>query len=401
MNLDDIKIWQVAAGDTNRDYAGVLLKWDVIAMGPGRYGEWPDCKLAMIKDDDENWTGHKIICMRRFCEEISIGDLVVLRVGTGDVRGVGTVVGGYEWNDTFGDVDGWDLQHIRRVRWLWGDTNRRDTKTFPANTMKFGDTVQLLDSRNSLNHTVRAWLEELNPSTDVMAHPLKELPQGTVEEATLIDVADYLFDMGMASGSVKTLLAEMDDLVRIARWYTRMRDKPPEHETVAYLVIPLLRALGWTPQKMGVEWNRVDVALFDFLPRLPQHLSGVVEAKKWGNSCLTAFDQAAAYIKKYGGELCERLIVTDGMRYGIFLRHQHNSSKGDPDFSEGAPDAYLNLTRLRWEYPILDCDGAGTGLQMMAADFRRLDGPSGARRIIRETKILQTRQQIMDTTTEA
>jgi predicted Mrr-cat superfamily restriction endonuclease len=47
------------------------------------------------------------------------GDLVVLRVGTAKVAAVGQVVGNYEWHDGFGDVDGWNLQHVRRVRWLW------------------------------------------------------------------------------------------------------------------------------------------------------------------------------------------------------------------------------------------------------------------------------------------
>src|SRR5216684_1647323 len=43
---------------------------------------------------------------------------------------------------------------------------------------------------------------------------------------------------------------------------------------------------GWTPQKMSVEWNQVDVALFSELPRNDEHLHVVVEAKKMDNSCL-------------------------------------------------------------------------------------------------------------------
>src|SRR5260370_42567094 len=61
---------------------------------------------------------------------------------------------------------------------------------------------------------------------------------------------------------------------------------PSEHETVAYLVVPLLRALGWTPQRMAVEWNHVDVALFEQLPRSDKSLRVVAEAKKMDNSCL-------------------------------------------------------------------------------------------------------------------
>ena len=46
------------------------------------------------------------------------GDLDVLRLGTSEVYGVGEVLGDYPGVDEFGDVDGWALQHVRRVRWL-------------------------------------------------------------------------------------------------------------------------------------------------------------------------------------------------------------------------------------------------------------------------------------------
>ena len=52
--------------------------------------------------------------------------------------------------------------------------------------------------------------------------------------------------------------------------------------------IPLLRALVWTPQRMAVEWNYVDLALFDRLPRSDQSLRVVVEAKKMDNACLSS-----------------------------------------------------------------------------------------------------------------
>ena len=71
--------------------------------------------------------------------------------------------------------------------------------------------------------------------------------------------------------------------------------KPSEFETVAYLVVPLLRHLGWTPQRMAVEWNRIDVALFDAMPRANDNLAVAVEAKKRDDSCLSARGQAEGY----------------------------------------------------------------------------------------------------------
>jgi hypothetical protein len=69
---------------------------------------------------------------------------------------------------------------------------------------------------------------------------------------------------------------------------------------------------------MAVEWNSVDVALFERLPRSDATLQVVVEAKKMENSCLTAKTQAASYAECRGG--CRRLIVTDGLRYGVYVR---------------------------------------------------------------------------------
>lgn len=58
-------------------------------------------------------------------------------------------------------------------------------------------------------------------------------------------ISEFLFDRGVASASITRLMDEIGELTRIARWYGRAKAKhPSEHETVAYLVVPLLRALG-------------------------------------------------------------------------------------------------------------------------------------------------------------
>lgn len=157
---------------------------------------------------------------------------------------------------------------------------------------------------------------------------------------------------------------QIDELVRIAKWYERadLDRRPAEHETVAYLVVPLLRALGWTPQRMGIEWNKVDVALFGRLPRSSENLLAVVEAKRRGDSCLSARSQAEDYITKTGASACRRLVVTDGSRYGVYVRD------GDRGFS-AQPTAYLNLARMMHAYPIFGCKGAAEALLRMSADW--------------------------------
>ena len=116
MDFEGRKIWQQAAGDTDRDYAGLCLKWDVILNGPASYGRWPECQKDLRKD---GWSGRKITDLWRFCEQMQDRDLVVLRRGTSVVVAVGEIVGCYENHEEFNDVDGWEIGHVRRVRWLW------------------------------------------------------------------------------------------------------------------------------------------------------------------------------------------------------------------------------------------------------------------------------------------
>jgi hypothetical protein len=102
---------------------------------------------------------------------------------------------------------------------------------------------------------------------------------------------------------------------------------------------------------MAVEWKCVDLALFDQLPRSDATLQVVIEAKKMDNSCFSATSQAMSYAD--GKAACHRLIVTDGVRYGVYIR------TGIQPFK---PYAYMNLARLRPGYPVYECKGAKDAL---------------------------------------
>lgn len=349
MDTNGKTIWQQAAGDTDRNYVDLCLRWDVILNGPGNAGPWPSCEGDLRAG---GMSSRKATDIKRFSEEMLDGDFVVLRTGTASVCGVGQVVGPYEWRDEFGDVDGWDLQHVRRVRWLW--RSHGNPQVFDTYSMKLGDTTQKLSGG-----AVADWLAALDISKDAWSRPLAALPDAAVEaEVTVQRISEFLFDHGVASASITALLGEIGELTRIAKWYQRS-GMPSEHETVAYLVVPLLRALGWTPQRMAVEWNHVDVALFERLPRIDESLTVVVEAKKMDNSCLTAVSQAMSYALPR--TQCHRLIVTDGMRYGVYVR---------PDTEPFKLHAYMNLARLRHDYPAYGCGGAEDALLAMAPEWK-------------------------------
>lgn len=153
MNIEDKTVWQVAAGNgDNTHYAKLCLRQNVIIIGPGHCGPWPDCEEQLRQD---NTSARRMGIIRRFAEDMKPRDLVVLRVGTQQVYGVGELVGNYDWSDDFSDVQGWDLQHSWRVNWLWYQEDK--PKTFPVYSLNLGNSVQKLTSP-----TVRHWLHSLD-----------------------------------------------------------------------------------------------------------------------------------------------------------------------------------------------------------------------------------------------
>lgn len=316
MDIAGKRIWQVAAGLKERNYVDALIEWDVAIIGPGEYGTWPNCA-----GDLQRYAPGMVPIIKRFCEEMKKGDLVVLRLGTDQVHGVGEVVDETpQWLDDFGDVDGWDLQIVRRVRYLW--SYGTSPKTFPPRTLKFGPTILSLDSEVAIE-----WLQELQVPKEAWTRELRTLP-GLCEEGkpcrqlTPREIGECLYDRGISSDSISALLTSIDELGRIAGWYSRAELDVSEQETIAYLTVPLLKCLGWSPQRMAVQREYVDIALFDKLPRDNANLSVVVEAKKFKDPIKVAFSQAASYAEKEGREGCRRLILTDGIKYYVYTRER-------------------------------------------------------------------------------
>ena len=343
MDLTGKTLWQVGAGDTERAYGDICKKFDVMIAGPSDRGPYEEARYADL-DDIRN-------SLRRFCKEARRGEIVLLRLGTGEVLAVGEIADdAEECLEAFADVDGWDLQHVRRVRWF-SNTN----KTFPPKTL--GGQVRTFAAVKV--EPVKAWVQRLEIPEAERNRELAQLPSA----GTPIDPAELgkrLFIEGLSSEYVDKLLQIFASLHRVASWY-KNKEKPPEgrpseQETVCYLVIPFLLSLGWSQQTAAVQWNYVDVALFADMPPKEATLACVVEAKLLGRSVFSPLGQASEYALRPGRENCDRLIVTDGIRYALHRR------EGD-DFKL---EAYLNILDMRDSYPIRGCAGAVQAVLGMA-----------------------------------
>jgi hypothetical protein len=348
-NLMDIKgkqVWQVGAGDTDRNYGNVCLKYDVMVVGPGRPGPYTEELYAEAGDIKNS--------IRRFYEAVK-GDIVLLRIGTGEVLAVGEIVDENPlWLEAFGDVDGWDLQHTRRVRWF-----ENSEKSFPSQT--FGTRARTFAGVGS--ESIHRWLAQLQISSSARQRKISKLPSPGNRLDTE-ELAARLFIEGLGSEYVDRLVSVLGSIQRVAAWYQnkskRPAGRPSESETICYLVIPLLFSLGWSEQTCAVEWKHVDVALFAKMPSTDETLACVVEAKLLGRSVFNPYGQAISYATQTGREACTRLIVTDGIRYVL-----HRSVK-----EKFQVEAYLNILEMRDSYEIFGCGGAVEAILGMA----RLNG---------------------------
>lgn len=344
MDLTNRRLWQVGAGDTERSYGHLCIQHDVMIAGPGNLGPFVEDRYAHLGDIKNS--------LYRMCSEAQQGDVVLLRIGTGEVLAVGEVADGCPsaWNQAFGDIDGWDLQHVRRVRWFHGSGKKFPPRTLGTKARTFAEVHV---------RVVREWVEALEVPTGDRKRPLATLPDEG-QELTTDELGRQLFSEGLASEYVDKLMGRFASLARVASWYRngskRPEGRPSEHETVAYLVLPLLLSLGWSEQTAAVEWNHVDVALFKTMPSEDATLACVVEAKLLDRSVFSGLEQAVRYANRPARRQCDRVVVTDGIRYALHLRD-------DDEFRLGA---YLNILRLRDSYPVYPCAGAAKAILGMA-----------------------------------
>jgi hypothetical protein len=206
---------------------------------------------------------------------------------------------------------------------------------------------------------VRAWVQSLNIAEGSRNREIADLPSTGVS-IDMTELGRRLFIDGLSSESIDKMMVTFASLQRVASWYRnetkRPAGRPSEYETVCYLVIPLLFSLGWSQQTAAVEWNHVDLALFRNMPPTDATLACVVEAKSLESSVFSPLGQAMNYALAPGRQSCEKLIVTDGIRYALHRR------SGD----QFALEAYLNILSMRDSYPIYGCRGAVEAVLGMA-----------------------------------
>jgi hypothetical protein len=238
---------------------------------------------------------------------------LLLRTGGSKICALGIVASDYVYLNQFEDVNGWPLQHSRRVRWLPVD-QEWPTAVFggqPSRLARTNKKAVIEFALGFLHSEPSEWRNAPLPALPAVQRPLTEIPM-----------------------EIACLAAEAIRLYPLYWNHDRFGDRPAEHELLCHFVVPFLKALGWPAELVAVEWRDIDVILFDKLPRNPQNVRMVLELKRFGSGIEGALLQAQGYCKALAIE--RDVVVADGIRYPLY-----------PHSGQGADTHYANLANLK------------------------------------------------------
>ena len=329
----------MAAGQAGRFYSDLFLKHDVMFLGPGNFGPYAKAAYARVVDDELAGSGI-VSNIASFHDNVSPGQIVLMRNGL-RVKAIGIVADtAYEWNETFDDVYGWNLQHTRRV--IWQEHLSENLERIQKNGPLFGDRKQIPTFTRVSDESVLAPLRPLFSMFRQRA--LRPLPLPLPAPLSLDEVGQQLFARGVANDAVDKVIAAIERQRRLLRWYEQFggpSNRPTEHEVVAHIVLPLLLALGWSEQLLAVEWRKIDLAAFWTTPSTEQNCVLVCEAKSRHHGLQDVREQAFNYVENLKLHYCKRVLLTDGGRFYLFERRS-----GEKPWSPQAV-GYLNVERIR------------------------------------------------------
>jgi hypothetical protein len=316
------KYWQIAAGEGARDYSDIFLKFGVMLMGSGGPGPYFENKMA--------YKGHRgwRSGVARFAEDAKKDEIVILKRAyhqQWEVVAVGRIVSDYQFLDQFDDVEGWNLPHCRKVEWTRPVQGRLTAHGLTRGTFL---AVHNSDAKEKAE-------EILINGNHINATPIPPDANKIKDE----ELVEALIDNGLRPGESESVIETIWRTRRLAQWYRKQSWNISEHETRSFLIIPILLALGWSEQKMRIEWENTDIAFFADVYREHAHPCMILESKRMWAGLDYARNQAEKYAHLY--QNCTRLVISDGMCYRLYERVEN----------EWIWKAYMNLLRLRDGHP--------------------------------------------------
>lgn len=349
-----MNVWQVAVGDSGRDYRKLFFDHDLMIIGPGDLGDARSDQYANsvtdLRDDSRR--------VRRFAEKVACGDRVLMRHGQ-EVIGVGEIPpeaeNQYEFDYTFRSVYGWDLRHRRRVKWAAKDKllDRDLDNSFKGGRM----------SRFSQVHNSEALAAVRSLDTVHFAAPLNALPSVDTRPYKDDELRADLLREGVNEENIEGILSALRRAKHLLCWYRRTDEAgrtPTEHEVVSHILLPLFLGLGWSYQQIAVEWNKVDMAFFERTPTIEANCVMVLEAKGLERGLSQVLDQPRNYVRTLELKNARYIVTTNGATLFVYGR---NDAEWKRD-----PIGYLSIPNLQREYVLPKCTSPIDTLMRLRSD---------------------------------
>jgi len=330
-----MNIWQIASGESGRDYSSLFLDHDIMILGPslelGDASNDPDkyCDGKPNSNKNQVWS---------FANKPKPGDRVLMRYNK-EVIAVGQIPteqeNQYSFQVQFKCVYGWDLCHTRRVNWT---TERLSTIVKNA----FIDRKQQPSFTQVHDHSACKAVREMEQYR--FNRPLKELPKIDSTNYKQEELGRELFKRGISNKNIDDIIKALNQADRLINWYWSDNSGryPTENEVVSHIILPIFLGLGWSHQQIAVEWNKVDVAFFKTTPTVEKNCVMIIEAKGLGNSLGEVLLQPKNYLKKLKLTNVKLIVITDGAN--IFVYEVVNGKVND------VPVGFMNVNRLQKQY---------------------------------------------------
>lgn len=225
--------WQVAAGSEGRDYSADFITYGLAFVG----GEANVASMLNVK------TGDRVLLKKGMSKLLAVG-VAVERNG---------VCAGKDDKEWLFDFDGWALPGYCNVDW-YCPTQPIDAAGFTRTPMQ---QVHVNSLKNIAENALQTWPR-------VSSNISEPEPTKDVADSELLDI---LIQEGLRPAAAEDVAAALQRIRLLVRYYTRFAwQDVNESEVRAFLVAPLLLALGWPEQNLKCELQirsgRVDVACF-------------------------------------------------------------------------------------------------------------------------------------------
>lgn len=330
-----MKVWQIATGEPGRDYRRLFFKHDLMILGPGEEGDARDGKYESRPSNTPQNQVHRFYCGPE------PGDRVLARLGHEVIR-VGRIPPEpeyqYTFDKTFRSTYGWNLSHLRRVKW--------------AQDLDLGDLAGVYrkakqkPSFTGVNEKEVIEKVERIPDSEFDGD-LEDIPEVNTELYSDEELSVELFRRGVSNKNALDIVAALRQAERLCSWYdgdARESGRPTENEVVSHVILPIFPGLGWSHQQVAVEWKKVDMAFFKGAPTKPDNCVMVLEAKGLGKPLVDRHVQARGYVDKHGLEAVRYIATTDGAVLFLYER------PGDGWHEDPTPIGYLDVRSLQKQY---------------------------------------------------